>query len=558
MSEPLAIIPSFVREPQDLEILRTAIASLRETEPELDLLVVDDGSPGVQLVDELASDTSRFQFELHRSRENQGFSRTVNVGLRRALQEKRDAILVNADIEFIDSGWVSRFQSQEKPNGQPADVVGARLLFPNGLIQHGGIYFCSPGDEPVLTARDGYVPIAQLDPEIHGLVSYDRKNHKIFRCPSTAGNRVPGSGKRQNGYGFEVGSRHYEGDILGVETSNGLARLTPNHKLTVNWTEGALAKWAVYVMRRGRDWRVGHTKMAHGGSAGGRGWAFGPRLRLDQQKADALWLVRICDSKHEAMELESLLAWEHGVPTLQFEASGAGLPRERLDYIWACLSVERGAAALLSRFERDVNAPLLVSRRLDGRRRAPVGPSRRYEISAANLMPDAMTVPADAGGQHPRMEAFGLSREKFSGDVYSLEVLPHRHYISGGVVVHNSLLTRTFDHRFKFGPADLPEAQRACVCPVTGALQYIRFETLDTVGVYDDRFRMGWEDVDYALRVFLAGGMCVYQPTVRAYHHESIFRGRPSEKVQAWQQESYALLMEKYKETNFAQFVPSL
>lgn len=262
MPDPLAIIPSFVREPEDLEILRTAIASLRETEPELELLVVDDGSPGVQLVDELASDTSRFQFELHRSQENQGFSRTVNVGLRRALQDGRDAILVNADIEFIDSGWVRRFQSQEKPNGQPADVVGARLLFPNGLIQHGGIYF--------------------------------------------------------------------------------------------------------------------------------------------------------------------------------------------------------------------------------------------------------------------------------------------------------SLLTRTFDHRFKYGPADLPEAQYACVCPVTGALQYIRHETLATVGVYDDRFRMGWEDVDYALRVFLAGGMCVYQPTVRAYHHESIFRGRPSEKVQAWQQESYALLMEKYKETNFAQFVPSL
>ena len=65
------------------------------------------------------------------------------------------------------------------------------------------------------------------------------------------------------------------------------------------------------------------------------------------------------------------------------------------------------------------------------------------------------------------------------------------------------------------------------VCPVTGAFQYIRPEVLEQVGLYDPGFRMGCEDVDYCLRVFQAGFACVYEPAIRAIHHESLFRSRP-------------------------------
>lgn len=124
--------------------------------------------------------------------------------------------------------------------------------------------------------------------------------------------------------------------------------------------------------------------------------------------------------------------------------------------------------------------------------------------------------------------------------------------------IYFSLLTRVFNHLYQFGPANLPEANRVNLCPVTGAFQYIRHSTLETVGIYDDNFHMAHEDVDYCVRVFLAGLHCVYQPKVRAYHFEAMFRGRPSPKVEEWEQKSWLYFCEKYAEQSFAGLVPNL
>lgn len=263
MSKSLIVVPTYVTQPKDLEVTLKMLESLRETEPGVECLLVDDGSPAAELLDELEAATSRLEFQLVRKDENEGFSRTVNVGLRRALNAGQNAVLVNADIEFIDKNWLAVMEQQERDDGEGlASVVGALLIYPTGLIQHGGIFF--------------------------------------------------------------------------------------------------------------------------------------------------------------------------------------------------------------------------------------------------------------------------------------------------------SLLHRCFAHTYQYAPADLPEAQQARRAPVTGALQFIRHECLETVGVYDEQFRMGWEDVDYCIRAWEHGRQVIYQPKVRAYHYESMFRGRGEGKVAAWQQESWSYFMHKHRTTSFAEFVPPL
>lgn len=256
----LAVMPTYVREPVDVEVALTAIRTLRATTVghDVELLVVDDGSPARHLVEILAAGAEGLQSEVIRRPVNEGFSRTVNHGLRRALNEGKDALLVNADIEFsADFGdWLGDLLATD------AAVVGCKLLYPNWLIQHAGVYF--------------------------------------------------------------------------------------------------------------------------------------------------------------------------------------------------------------------------------------------------------------------------------------------------------SLLTRDFRHIFQFGPWNLPEAQVERVCPVTGALQLIRAETLQSIGVYDEAFRMAHEDVDYCVRVFESGQRCVYQPAACALHHESLFRGRGDEKVVRWQDESWVTFKQKWKHTSFARWIPSL
>lgn len=259
--KPLVVIPTFLREPGDVEVTLEAVRSVQKTEADnAEVLCVDDGSPAGDLVDELERHTSELPFEVHRKSMNEGFSKTVNVGLRRALNEGRDAVLMNADMEVTTPMWVSRFRATKDEQQQPAAVVGALLCYPTGLIQHAGIYF--------------------------------------------------------------------------------------------------------------------------------------------------------------------------------------------------------------------------------------------------------------------------------------------------------SLLTRTFDHYYKYGPMNLPEALKPRICPVTGAFQYIRHSTLEKVGLYDENFYMGWEDVDYCIRTFLSGEQCVFNPEVRGFHHEMMFRGRPSPKVADWQAKSWVYLAEKYAEQSFAGLVP--
>lgn len=126
--------------------------------------------------------------------------------------------------------------------------------------------------------------------------------------------------------------------------------------------------------------------------------------------------------------------------------------------------------------------------------------------------------------------------------------------------VYFSLLTRSFGHIYQHGPGNLPEANRPRVCPVTGALQLIRHSTLEKLGLYDERFRMGFEDVDYCVRAWKEGLESVYAPGVIATHHESVFRSTqdPKSKLARWQHESWLYFAEKWGSSNFAEFVPSL
>jgi GT2 family glycosyltransferase len=265
MPKPLAVIPSYLSRVEDLNVLIKCLASLRATTtPEqLDIVVVDDGSPARTVVKALEERCKTLGVELILREENVGFSRTVNVGLRRALNEGRDAILINADLETPWPGWLELMQQQRSPDGeQLASIVGGLLLYGNGLIQFAGTAF--------------------------------------------------------------------------------------------------------------------------------------------------------------------------------------------------------------------------------------------------------------------------------------------------------SFLNRSFFHRYQFGPGDLPEAQVAIAGPVTGAFQFIRHECLQEIGIYDEKFQMSFEDVDMCIRAWKSGRAVVYQPAIRALHHESFFRGRGDPKVRLWEAESWQYFCEKWANENFAAFIPDL
>ena len=190
-------------------------------------------------------------------------------------------------------------------------------------------------------------------------------------------------------------------------------------------------------------------------------------------------------------------------------------------------------------FSRTVNTGLQLA--LDGGHDALLVNQDIQFVEAGWL--DAMLARTDAEGRPAAVVGAKLLYP--SGEIQHAGVLYSRLY-------------RWFDHRLRYAPGDLPEANLPRRCPVTGALQLIRHETLATVGLYDEAFQMGHEDVDYCLRVFDAGLECIYEPAACALHHESAIRGRLDRRVQEWELASAHTLLSKYAGRDHTAFSLSL
>ncbi len=91
---------------------------------------------------------------------------------------------------------------------------------------------------------------------------------------------------------------------------------TPNHMLFARWRK--TGSYFVYLMHaRGIGYRIG---MAKGTRFDGGRDDIGLRVRANQERADRMWVLKVCKDKEEAAYAESLLAYRYGIPMLVFHA----------------------------------------------------------------------------------------------------------------------------------------------------------------------------------------------------------------------------------------------
>lgn len=298
-----------------------------------------------------------------------------------------------------------------------------------------GTVHCSPADEPVLTT-DGWVPIGDLDPERHRLASYTHTCNQLFW------GYIKGEHDGIEGYKFLRSSQPYEGSLLTLATARSKTRVTPDHRIRVKWAENFFNRFVVYLMRRGDWWRVG---VAKSGNRPYYGADF--KQRVSAEKADACWLLSVHATRVEAILEEARVQAFYGITGLTFEANGAR--RVTSEQIQAVHEACKASTAdrvdwLLSDYGLDKKHPLYVGqgREIDMR--------SAFDIQARNCLSGYMLLPvvsqAFIDGEGPRevwtkpeWHPVTISREYFEGDVHSLVVLPHRYYVSGGAIVHNSV-----------------------------------------------------------------------------------------------------------------------
>jgi DNA helicase II / ATP-dependent DNA helicase PcrA len=122
---------------------------------------------------------------------------------------------------------------------------------------------------------------------------------------------------------------------------------TPHHIVPAR-TEPIEGKHLVYLMYRAdRGYRIGRTKGLRPSRKGGRD--VGYRVRVNQEHADKLWVLRVCDSLAEAAYYEAWFAATYGLPTVCFHALDRDLALDdrRIQRLYDELDTETPAKRLM-------------------------------------------------------------------------------------------------------------------------------------------------------------------------------------------------------------------
>jgi hypothetical protein len=291
---------------------------------------------------------------------------------------------------------------------------------------------CSPPDEPILTKR-GPVPIGELRPADR-LVSYVHESHRI----------VGGTAHSNSiGYEFQRSQRPYRGRLIVLETAVSRTRVTPNHRVLAAFDEAAyFNRWVVYIMRRGGWWRVGATRTDQRPYKSG-----GIPGRLATEQADEAWILSVHESKREALVAEAVIQGQYGLPWLPFQlTTKRELRNGDLEHIHDLTSemVANRAASLMADLGLSAHWPFY--RRKNGRHFSFRGLFQTEAVNLVALTGRVCLPTTDGSARHPILYQATISQEEYDGLVYGLDVTPHRHYVSGGAIVHNSVKGEEADH----------------------------------------------------------------------------------------------------------------
>jgi ATP-dependent DNA helicase UvrD/PcrA len=122
----------------------------------------------------------------------------------------------------------------------------------------------------------------------------------------------------------------FEGEIIRIKTASGKElSCTPNHLMFALWDK--TDDYFVYLMySSAKGYRIG---VARGTRFDGKKDDIGLRVRANQERADAMWVLKVCNKREEAAYYEAYFAYKYGIPMTVFHAFGNRLMKFGQQYI---------------------------------------------------------------------------------------------------------------------------------------------------------------------------------------------------------------------------------
>ena len=128
---------------------------------------------------------------------------------------------------------------------------------------------------------------------------------------------------------WEPRSRPYEGQVVSITTQRGYSlTLTPNHMMFARMGDRTDAFYVYLMFKQDKGYRIGLAKSARYDGIYDAPIT-GLAVRGNQEKADKMWILKVCASKSEATFWEHYFAFEYGIPSTVFSTAGRQMGLEQ-------------------------------------------------------------------------------------------------------------------------------------------------------------------------------------------------------------------------------------
>lgn len=269
------------------------------------------------------------------------------------------------------------------------------------------------------------------------VLSYNRREGRYLRCL----NYNSGNLNRYTSKVTDI-SKHFATDVVKLVTRNHESRYTKSHltyaRIHFPGNENA---FVTYLMSNKKGWwRVGSTKLF----LTSQNDYFGPRLRLQEEKGNKIWILGVYSSQNEAWMNEQLVAYKYGIPQVTWQHKNVKFSLDDVDYLYSNLGdLSEKANICLKAYSRDINYPFFT----DKDKNNHFSKLHLFECRVGNVIPGIfdIVVPEEKFTSNNYVElrnSYELVESVVDEPdqyVYGLNIDNTHNYVSDGILTHNCI-----------------------------------------------------------------------------------------------------------------------
>ncbi|NTV40658.1 MAG: UvrD-helicase domain-containing protein [Candidatus Moranbacteria bacterium] len=150
----------------------------------------------------------------------------------------------------------------------------------------------------------------------------------------------------------------YKRKLLEIKTASGKKILvTSNHLMFAKLSLNADVFYVYLMFKEKSGYRIGIVKGARISKS--NQFSVGLNVRANQERAEKMWILKVCKTKQEAQCLEQYYGFLYGIPTLVFLAAGRNMKisQKMLDEIYAKIDTRKRVEKLFADFDLDFEYP---------------------------------------------------------------------------------------------------------------------------------------------------------------------------------------------------------